>query len=172
MIIAINLPNHPGQYYPVNVARSAAVKTRQRSKTWDYCLLFTSQSQHSTGGNLMLAYINVIRRQNSKKLYVWVQGQAMLLGSYLSYLLKKLSVKGGKVRVVGSGCSSNNFTEYYVCNFLDSKTDKNFKFKLQSQFLITPYQWHRKAVKYNFADRWNAPLLLRKRRSPHCGWTP
>ena len=42
----------------------------------------------------------------------------MLMGPYLSYLLKKLSVKGEKVGVVGSRCSSNSFTEYYVCNFL------------------------------------------------------
>ena len=110
------LPNHPGQYYPVNVARSAAVKTRQRSKTWDYCLLFTSQSQHSTGENQMLAYIIGIRTQNSQKLYVSVQGQPMLMGPYLSYLLNQLSVKGGSV---GVGCISNYFTEYYVCNFLD-----------------------------------------------------
>ena len=66
----------------------------------------------------MLAYIIGIRTQNSQKLYVSVQGQPLLMGPYLSYLLKKLSVKGEKVGVVGSRCSSNSFTEYYVCNFL------------------------------------------------------
>ena len=65
----------------------------------------------------MLAYIIGIRTQNSQKLYVSVQGQPMLMGPYLSYLLNQLSVKGGSV---GGGCISNYFTEYYsVCNFLD-----------------------------------------------------